>query len=266
MNKQLLIIDPQNDFIDGPEQRATLPVKGANQDMWRLEGFMDRQRNQLSGITVTLDTHELLDIGHPDFWMTNDGAAPAPFTPVTLADVKADRLYPRDRGQIPYVLDYLEALEHQGRYTHMIWPVHCQVGTWGHNVAEIIQLRLNQWERAKGEPALRILKGMNRLTEHYSAVRAEVVNPRDAHTQTNQRLVEQLNKADVIYVAGEALSHCVKATVLHLVGALRGRDAASRMVLLTDAMSSVTGFEAEGEAFLADMKARGATLAKTGDF
>ena len=265
MNTQLLIIDPQNDFLDGPEQRAALPVKGASQDMWRLAEFMRRISARLDGIVVTLDTHEFLDIGHPDFWVTSDGQPPASLTAVTVNDVKTGALSPRDRRDLPYVLKYLETLKLQGSYTHMIWPVHCQIGTWGHNVAEMVQRQINLWERDRGEPALRVLKGMNRMTEHYSAVRAEVVDPGDAHTQTNRQLVDRLNKADVIYVAGEASSHCVKATVLHLLEALRGKNAASRLVLLTDAMSPVGGFEAESEAFLTDMRSRGATLARTSE-
>ena len=74
---QLLIIDPQNDFCDLPtsylpENPATraahapaLPVPGAHQDMLRLAGLINRGRNGISAITVTLDSHHRYDVAHP---------------------------------------------------------------------------------------------------------------------------------------------------------------------------------------------------------
>ena len=111
---------------------------------------------------------------------------------------------------------------------------------------------------------LRVLKGLNRFTEHYSAVRAEVVDPDDPHTATNQRLLDVLLAADRLIVAGEALSHCVKSTVEDVVDAAASARA-TRLTLLTDAMSPVAGFEAQGAAFLAAMRDAGARLAATTD-
>ena len=60
---EFLIVDPQNDFSDAPD--AALPVTGAGADAERLAHLLERLRDRIDGIRVTLDTHQLLDIAHP---------------------------------------------------------------------------------------------------------------------------------------------------------------------------------------------------------
>lgn len=255
MTTHLLIIDPQVDFMDRPG--STLPVHGANDDMERLAAFIDASGTRIDRITVTLDTHELHDIGHPVFWRLADGRAPAPFTPVSVEDVEQGRIDAAEVEHRDYVRRYLRALKAGNRYGHMIWPVHCQIGSPGHAIHPPVLRAINAWETRSGTPARRVLKGQNRFTEHYSAVRAEVIDPRDPSTDTNRDLVASVADATRTLVAGEALSHCVKATVEDLVGEIGD---ASRLSLLTDAMSPVGGFEAQGQAFLRQMADRGARL------
>jgi nicotinamidase-related amidase len=108
--------------------------------------------------------------------------------------------------------------------------------------------------------AKKITKGSNPWTEHYSAVQAEVPDPGDPDTQLNQALIDQLDQADMILIAGEAGSHCVKASTEHIVAHL---PRPQRVVLLTDCMSPVSGFAPQQDAFLADMRSRGVRLATT---
>jgi nicotinamidase-related amidase len=258
LTTHLLIIDPQVDFMD--LAGSALPVEGASADMERLAAFIDANGSHLDRITVTLDTHELHDIGHPVFWRKADGTMPAPFTPVSVEDVEQGRIDAAEAGHRDYVRRYLRALKAGKRYGHMIWPVHCQIGSPGHAIHPAVLRALNAWETRSGVPARRVLKGQNRLTEHYSAVRAEVVDPRDPATATNRDLVASVVESGRVLVAGEALSHCVKATVEDLVDEMPPGKRASGFTLLTDAMSPVSGFEAQGQAFLERMSQQGATL------
>jgi len=254
---QLLIIDPQNDFMDIPG--AALPVAGANADMQRLADFIDRAGPKLADIAITLDSHHSVGIERPAMWCQADGGEVAPFTPIAAADVRAGTYRPRDASALPRVLAYLDALEAGGRYQLMVWPVHCEIGTWGHNVQDAVRAAYNRWERATLRPVRKILKGMNVWTENYSALQAEVPDPADRDTELNLPLVRTLDEAERIVVAGEASSHCVRATVEHLVANLpSGR--ADKVILLADCMSPVAGFEAQAEKFLADMRARGARV------
>lgn len=271
-NTQLLVIDPQNDFCDLPEPyrpcdpasgksvAPALPVAGAHADMLRLAAFIRDAAQLLGDIAITLDSHQRLDIAHPTFWRQADGTAVAPFTPVTAAQVRRGEYLPRDPSALPRTLAYLDELESRGRYTLMVWPVHCEIGSWGHNVHTEVRAAYNAWEEQTLRAVRKITKGENPWTEHYSAIQAEVPDAGDPDTQLNQALIDELDLADMLLIAGEASSHCVRATTEHIVDNLRSRQP-GKIVLMTDCMSPVGGFEAQHRAFLADMQARGVRLA-----
>jgi nicotinamidase/pyrazinamidase len=268
---QLLLIDPQNDFCDLPADwrdtdpatgaplQPALPVAGAHADMLRLAGLIREGAGAIDGITVTLDSHHRFDIAHPTFWQARDGGAVAPFTPITAAQVRAGDYRPRDAAALPRTLAYLDELERRGRYTLMVWPVHCEIGSWGHNVHPAVKAAYNAWEDAQLRVVNKVGKGSNPWTEHYSAIQAEVPDAEDPDTELNLPLVQALDQADLLLIAGEASSHCVKATTEHIVANLpSGR--ADKLVLVTDCMSPVAGFEAQHQAFLDDMARRGVQL------
>ena len=270
MTEHLLIIDPQNDFCDLPTTAwamgvaPALPVAGAHADMQRLAALIRARGDALADITVTLDSHHRLDIAHPTFWAHGNGAAVAPFTPITAAEVRAGAFHPRDPASAARALAYLDELESRGRYTLMVWPVHCEIGSWGHNVHADVRAAYNVWEEQHLRNVALVTKGENPWTEHYSAIMAEVPDANDEHTQLNRALIERIAHADSILIAGEASSHCVRATTEHIVANLPG-GRPGRIVLLTDCMSPVGGFETQHAAFLADMESRGARLVRSSE-
>jgi nicotinamidase-related amidase len=279
-NLHLLMIDPQNDFCDLPAtyrptdpvtrqpMAPSLPVPGAHQDMLRLAGLINRGRAGISAISVTLDSHHRFDIAHPTFWTSADGAPVAPFTEITAAEVRARKYAPRHPAALPIVLNYLDRLEAAGRYHLMVWPVHCEIGSWGHNVHADVRAAYGHWEEASLGIVAKLAKGSNPWTEHYSAVMAEVPDVDDPDTQFNTKFVRSLAEADRIYVAGEAGSHCVKATVEHIADYFAEHDgpaALAKLVLVTDCISPVTGFDAQYQAFLQAMAARGVQRMQAAD-
>jgi nicotinamidase/pyrazinamidase len=250
----LLIIDPQNDFC---EQRGSLFVPGADEDMSRLASFVRSARQRLDEVVITLDSHPTVGIERPTFWRRGDGGPVAPFTQITHAQVAAGEYAPIDSFVRPKVMAYLHALESQGRYKLMVWPVHCVVGAWGHNIHGAVLEAVAQWECQVQRGAFKVLKGQNPLTEQYSAVRAEVPSQDDPRTQTNRELIEKCRPSGLLFVAGEAASHCVAATLDHLFEEFSAAEI-SRVVLLKDCMSPVTNFESHAEACYARVLARGA--------
>ncbi len=273
---QLLAIDPQNDFCDLPTAwhgmqtdsnvriAPSLPVPGAHADMQQLARFITAQGAAIDAITLTLDSHQRFDIGHPSFWRTGDGAAVKPFTTITAAQLRAGDYVPRDPGALPRVTAYLDALESQGRYTHMVWPVHCEIGSWGHSVHASVLAACGEWQQQRQRATTEEIKGMKHCTKNYSSLKAQEPDTADPSTQLNTRLLAALDKADLLMVAGEASSHCVRATTEHLLQHLpSGRP--ERIVLLTDCMSAVAGFEAQHQAFLATAQAQGVTLADSNE-
>lgn len=270
---QLLVIDPQNDFCDLPEDwcpahapagrlRPSLPVAGAHADMQRLARWLEREGERLDAVTVTLDSHQRHDIAHPAFWRTGSGADVAPFTAIRASQVRGGEFLPRHEEALARTLDYLDALEAQSRYTLMVWPVHCEVGSWGHGVHADLLAACGRWQQRRQRAVHHVFKGLNPWTEHYSALQAEVPDPADPATQLNTALLAQLDRAELLIVAGEASSHCVRSTVEHLVEYL---PEPRRIVLMHDAMSPVPGFEPAHHDFLAAMQARGLRLASSQD-
>jgi nicotinamidase/pyrazinamidase len=270
----LLIIDPQNDFCDigadeqprhplRPKERVApaLPVTGADADMKRLARWLNDNSARISQIHVTLDSHQPVDIAHPTFWRDAKGNHPAPLSVIEREDVQANVWYTTDPALEERALRYLAALEEAGK-RHMIWPEHCLVGSWGHNVHAHIADAVAAWSRERQQDADYVFKGLNPLTEHFSAFEAEVADPADSGTQYNQRLHRALEPADILLVAGEALSNCVASTVRSLVARLHTREI-ERIVLLTDCMSSVPGLEPLGEAFLTEMGSKRVKLTTT---
>ena len=227
--------------------------------MGRLAAFIRGAAAVLDEITVTLDSHNRLHIAHPTFWQTGEGGPVAPFTEITARQVRAGAFRPRDPSADERALAYLDALEARGRYTLMVWPVHCEIGTWGHGVHADVRTAYNAWEVDRLKVVRKVNKGSNLWTEHYSALQAEVPDAADPHTQLNQALLAALDTADRLIIAGEAGSHCVKATTEDIADNLPG-GRLQRLVLLTDCMSAVTGFAAQQDAFLRGMAERGARL------
>lgn len=277
-NVHLLIIDPQNDFCDipvaelpvdpmaaGRKVAPALPVAGADQDMKRLAAFIDRMGGKLFDIHVTLDSHNPVDIAHPTWWADGAGKPPAPFTAITSEDMAAGVWRARNPLLQERSRQYVEQLDAAQRYALVVWPEHCLIGHWGHNVHAAVAQSLDAWARKKLDVVDYVTKGSNPFTEHYSAVQAEVPDPSDPGTLLNSRLIRTLSDADVVIIAGEALSHCVANTVRDIASNF-GESNIRKLVLLTDCCNSVGGFEQLGYDFVAEMQARGMKSAFSTDF
>jgi len=262
-NVHLVAIDPQTDFCD---PKGNLYVAGAEKDMARLAKMVDRVSDKLEDIHVTLDSHHFVDVAHPIFWKAANGSHPSPFTIITTSDVKNGIWTPTKPSLTKRMTEYVEALETGGKYPLWIWPPHCLIGSRGHGVLPILFDSLVKWEESQFALVDYVTKGSNVYTEHYSAIKSEVTDPADPTTQINTGLINTLMEADLIAVAGEAGSHCLNFTVRDIASAFGDDSYVSKIVLLTDCTSPVTGFEASQDQFIKDMTAKGMQLSTSVDF
>jgi nicotinamidase/pyrazinamidase len=266
MNKvHLVVIDPQNDFADS---KGTLFVPGADKDMKdRLPKMIKRLGDKIADLHVTLDSHHLFHIGNPLYWKNTKGEHPNPFTGITSADVEKGVWTPSVPSLYKYSLEYVKELERKARYTLTVWPPHCLIGTKGHAVVDELQDAFQEWEKNVIGMIDYITKGSNYKTEHYSGLMAEVQDPSDPSTQLNVSFINTLaNDCDIVAVCGECSSHCLKSTVEDIWNNFSDPAATKKIVLLTDAMSPVPGFEKQADAFLAEAKTRGVQFSTTTDF
>ena len=265
----LIVIDPQNDFCDIPG--ATLSVPGADADMKRLAKMLGRIGHKLDDIHVTLDSHRLFDIAHPIFWMNEKGVPPAPFTIISASDVENGIWTPRNPTHRPRALTYVNALAKGGNFALTIWPPHCLIGTWGHNVHSVLNDALQKWSLDEFAMVTYLTKGSNPWTEHYGGLMAEVPDLTDPSTALNTRFLEIISKADMVLVGGEASSHCALTTVNQIADNI-GEEHIKKFHLLTDCMSpvpaipNVIDFPAIASAWFKSMERRGMTLTTSTDF
>ncbi len=262
LNVQLILIDDQNDFTN---PNGNLYVKGGEENVGRIAKMIDRLAPKIDDITLTMDSHRIVDISHPQWWTDENGKSPAPFTMITAQDMRDGKWTTRKLGAKDRTLAYLNALEATKRYPHVVWPEHCLIGDEGHNIHPTLAAAVHGWERTRYAMPTVVTKGSNPWTEHFSAVRAEVPDPKDPGTQINRGFIDTIENADMVLWGGEARSHCLANTFRDTIEGFSNPDHIKKMVLLTDATSDVPSFEALGEAFVREMTAKGMRTSKTTD-
>lgn len=277
----LLIIDPQNDFCE-PENGigGALAVQGGRAALKRVASFIERYGSKLEDIIITLDCHNALHIAHPMWFRDERDQALSPFT--TVVEDKGEMLYGsldangfhaagkarcRKLGFTNWTLHYLRQLAAGKRYPHMIWPPHCLIGTPGNCMIPEVAKSSREWEEREFGVAAKVSKGSNIKTEHFGALRAEVVDPEDPSTQINSYFLQLLSDPDAtIYGCGLALGHCLANTARDTANEFDADTFCKRFVLLRDGTEHVAGLEFLGDAFVKDFQARGMRIANTTDF
>jgi nicotinamidase-related amidase len=268
-NTQLLIIDAQNDFCDYSTEAyvPALPVPGAYQDCLRLAQLINQAGSAIGVIVATLDTHHMVDLAHNTSWLTEHEVAPPPFSLVTAADFIAGRYRLAAAQTSPeqndYVLNYLTQLEQMQR-PFILWPPHCLIGTPGHNLNTELAQALSNWETRTGKPVTFMQKGENIWTESFSALKAVIPDPADQATHLNLAVLKMLAQSDRLIIAGQASSHCVKETICDILQ-FGAAELKHKLVILTDCMSPVSGFEAAVEQFFTELRAQGIRLATSAE-
>jgi nicotinamidase-related amidase len=252
----LLAVDVQKDFCfpEGSLYVGGRSGRGAVEDNDRLARFIYRNLGSISEITCTMDTHTPFQIFFASFWVDRAGEPLQPHREITVEQVRRGDARPNPavaRWVSPDGYDWLcrqvefycAELERVGKYRLYLWPPHCLLGSDGHALAGVIhEARLfHAFVRHAPNPVE--IKGGNPLTENYSVLAPEVLRRFDGEplAQRNQNFVARLIESDLVVVAGQASSHCVKSSVEDLLGEIRtvAPSLARRVVLLEDCMSAV---------------------------
>lgn len=219
---------------------ASLFVPGAVEDTQRTLDWIYRNLDRLTQLFFSLDTHRVLQIFHPAWWVDEDGEHPAPFTPVTLADVKGGRWRPLFHPA--ECLDYVEKLAATGKYVLTIWPYHALLGGVSHALVPALMEAAIFHSLVRTSQAHFETKGMHAMTENYSVLSPEVREVGGKTVGTfNAAFFETLTSFDRLYVFGQAKSHCVLATLRDMKEHIASVDPKlmSKVFVLEDATSPV---------------------------
>ncbi len=240
----MLIIDAQGDFcLPG----GSLFVPGAVEDTARLIEFLYRNIEKIKYLDFTLDTHRYVQVFFPVFWRDSQGHHPEPYTVIGYGDVVAGRWIPALAPEI--VRAYLRQLESTGKYKLTIWEHHTDEGSVGGalvpTLTELAVYHSLLWEV---DPAFH-RKGLREFSECYSVIGEEVRTVTVAGNQVslgqyNDKLLASLLRRDRIYVAGQAASHCIKATLEDLIlyaqhNLANPGELLAKFYILADCMSPV---------------------------
>ena len=276
-----LLIDPQRGFMDlnVTQEYEKFPllkdyikelyVDGADEDAKRIAGFIRRGGREITSITATLDSHHVNHIANYTSWLTlgnnNRWVHPNPYTPVSVEDVESGKFRTRNPALNSYALEYVKALRDNKRYGLCLWPLHCLIGSPGYDIEKTIYAALVEWEIEYGRHVIKVTKGSNYKTEHYSAAMADVPDPQDPSTSLNKNLIDDLEKYDEILIAGEASSHCVANTVMDIANHI-SEDVVKKFRFLEDGSSPVRDFKNLETEFITKMKTKGMEVIKTTEY
>lgn len=269
----LLLVDCQHDFCD---ITGSLFVPGAEEDMERVANFIKINGKNIDEIYATMDTHHRNHIAHAVFWKHKiSGNEPELFHQIKEEEV-GKIWVPKDPSLLEHCKYYTHALKSEVQKCLTIWPEHCLVGTNGHALYDKINDALEEWTSDRFDRDIQFVhKGMNCLTEMYSAIKADVELKTDPQTQENVALLDELEVAGLdenskLIICGEASSHCVNCTARDIIAdwlmkSGQGTDKAAferwkfrtgketlnlnfkNIIILSDGCSPVSGYEEDSE-------------------
>lgn len=223
----LMIIDPQNDFVD---PKGSLYVKGAEEVVSKIAEYIRKYGENYTDIIVTLDTHRKIHISLSNGWTHK----PAPFTRVVKKVSDDFELTAQD---LP--------LKYYGAEGVQIWPDHCIIGTWGHCIPEVLTNALAEWEVKKRKGVFYQRKGEDCGFEAYSALTKEILTGVKPKWRTWGEEQDEIDGGTTIWprqfdICGFCKDICVAETVKDLV-----KHAGERNIDLLDDLCATLDPESE---------------------
>jgi len=246
----LFIIDMQNSFCSPVGE---LSVNGAIGDVKRTCDFIYSNLNIITDIIVTLDTHTSMQIFHQPFWIDQDGNNPELMTTISLSDIVNKKWIVNPEVAMnfninydnlqEYATHYVKKLHEDNKYELCIWPFHAMLSSIGNALIPSIEEACFFHSVVRNSQTNFEVKGGNPLTENYSVLRPEVLIDHNNNliAQKNVRLIEKLLGYDMLFICGEAKSHCVAWTIEDLLDEIGRKDVklTDNIYLLEDCTSPV---------------------------
>ena len=227
-------------------------VAGAPEDNVRVCEFIYRELGNITKIAPTMDTHTVMQIFHPFFWVNDAGDHPDPASQISADDVrnavwKVNPAVSSDLGNYTalckYAQHYTDTLEADGKFALTVWPYHAMLGGIGHALVSSVEEALLFHNVSRHSQTSFQIKGGNGLSENYSVLRPEVLTGAsgEAIAQKNTRFIKMLLDADMVIIAGQAKSHCVAWTIQDLLDEIQSQDPdlVEKVYLMEDCSSPV---------------------------
>ena len=256
---------------------ASLFVPGAVEDTSRTIEWLYKNLERITQVAFSLDTHRVFQIFHPAWWIDDDGKHPAPFTNISLADLRNGKWKPI--AHPAECLEYVKQLEQSGKYVLTVWPYHTLLGGVSHALVPALMEAAIFHALVRQAQTHFETKGTHAMTENYSVLAPEVRELGGKSVGTfNAAFFKMLMDFDRVYVFGQAKSHCVLSTLKDMQQHIAGTDPAlmDKIHILEDATSPVPAppinplppaldFPRVADEAFAELKKAGMHIVKTTD-
>ncbi len=259
----LWLIDVQVDFVF-PPPTGRLTVPNALDDTRRTVEFIYNNVHNITQIAASLDTHTPFQIFYPTWWINDAGEHPQPFTVITSDDIQ--RGVWKAVTEPVWSVRYVQELENVGKKQLMIWPYHCMEGTIGRSLVPALSEAMMFHAGARMAQPTYLTKGTIAHTEFYSVVEPEVKYAKHPDGGLNTRFLDMVAQFDLVYVTGQARSHCVLETMQSTLRYFGNKpEVISKLRFIDDATSSIPGFEQQTETTLQSLQQQGMKMVQAAD-
>jgi nicotinamidase-related amidase len=256
---------------------ASLFVPGAVEDTSRTIEWLYKNLDRITQVAFSLDTHRVFQIFHPAWWIDDSGRNPPPFTNISLADVREGKWKPI--AHPAECLEYVKALEKNGKYVLTVWPYHTLLGGVSHALVPALMEAAMFHAVVRQAQTHFETKGTHAMTENYSVLAPEVRELGGKSVGTfNAAFFKMLMEFDRVYVFGQAKSHCVLSTLRDMQQHIASTDPSlmEKIYILEDATSPVPAppidplppaldFPRVADEAFAELKRAGMHIVKTTD-
>lgn len=225
---KLLIIDPQNDFVD---TIGSLYVKESEEMIKNLSKMILVNIDMIEDIVVTLDEHPYLHIADKEYWISSGKEHPKEYTTVSKKDFLEGSWIPIVKGDLSEENFPAEGIT--------ILPSHCKKYSYGAALPDTLTYALATWSsyhsRKKGQPwtVNFIEKGIFMGDDSEGIVLDKIVG-KDPERQ--KKLVNGLGDCDKILIAGAAKDNNVAYAVRDL---LEEPTLQRKLVFIEDALPEI---------------------------
>ena len=271
----LMIIDMQVDFC---HKDGTLYVPGAEDDIRRAIAMILANMDKITSIFASLDSHLLFQIFYRTWWQLQNKQKPDVFTEI-YKDTRPSHSLAKsiEQNEIRAILDPINSINYTGTMLTQankplcIWPYHTMLGTPGQALDPALFEVLAYHAFSRKSQLNFLQKGQIPQTEMYGILSPEVKIPKHPQGGFNTDFLNILMKHDIVYVLGQAKSHCVLETLRQIHDFFTKTDPTvlNKLFIVEDCMSSVKhpaiDFEAIANAQFDKFRASGINIVKSVD-
>lgn len=268
MKNALLFIDLQEDFCN--KDKGSHFIEGADVAAVKASGFLDANIDSVDAVVFFNDSHNVVDISHPTYWVDVEGNHLEPYTTVSHKEARGRRYTAYMPGVPEEVLlekhklavEYLKDLESIGK-KHTIWPEHCVAGTFGYSIEEKLMNSTLEWSRKKGRDIVTLNKGMYPHNENFGALEAAVPDANVPETTSigSHNVMGYLDNFQTVYVFASDVNGCFVHTLEQIMNLTTHdpmfADLITRYKIVEDVMGDSKRDETKNKAILDKAKKMG---------